>query len=387
MNTFDITSLTGLLTAACAVLGCIQLLFLFGVYNQVRKAAASVSNEQADPAALPPLSVILVTKDSAAALRENLPLLLQQDYPWFEVIVVNDQSAGTDEDVLKQLSACYPNLYYTFIPPTARYVSRKKLGVAMGIRASRHEWLVFTAPHCRPQSDQWLKGIATQCTEQTDIVLGYCGFEGGKGGFNGKVRLQNFFSSLRYLGWAAAGHPYMGIGRNLAYRKSAYEAHKGFADHLQLQQGEDDLLVNAMARKGNTRIAVAPESLIRQPVPAYKRLWVEERVGRNVTGRFYRGTVRWLNGIDTWSLLLLHSCTLVGTVSALLTHNWTGLAAICLIGLSRFACAMTVLRRAAQTLGEKMCCGLLLLDLLRPWWSLQAWFQYVFRHKADFLRK
>ena len=133
MNTFDITSLTGLLTAACAVLGCIQLLFLFGVYNQVRKTAASVSNEQADPAALPPLSVILVTKDSAAALRENLPLLLQQDYPWFEVIVVNDQSAGTDEDVLKQLSACYPNLYYTFIPPTARYVSRKKLGVAMGI--------------------------------------------------------------------------------------------------------------------------------------------------------------------------------------------------------------------------------------------------------------
>ena len=91
MNTFDITSLTSLLTAACAVLGCIQLLFLFGVYNQVRKAAASVSNEQADPAALPPLSVILVTKDSAAALRENLPLLLQQDYPWFEVIVVNDQ--------------------------------------------------------------------------------------------------------------------------------------------------------------------------------------------------------------------------------------------------------------------------------------------------------
>lgn len=385
MVTFDITSVIGLLAGACAILGCVQLLFTFLVYNKVQKAAKA--DTMPDSTDLPPLSVIIVTKDSAQALRDNLPLILQQDYPSFEVIVVNDQSAGQDEDVLKQLTGTYPHLYYTFIPPTARYVSRKKLGVAMGIRASRHDWLVFTDPHCRPANDQWLRGLARRFTDDTDIVLGYSGFDEGKGSFGRKVRLQNFFHSMRYLGWAAAGHPYMGIGRNLAYRKKVYEQHKGFADHLQLQQGDDDLLVNAVAQGSNTRIAVTPDCTVRQPIPPYKRMWVEERIGRHVTGHYYRGMAPLLNAVDTWSLFFFHVCTLAGLISAILTSDWIGLAVIFLIGLIRFVCSMTVLRRTARALGEKMCCIFPLFDLIRPWWSLQEQLRYLFRCKQDFLRR
>lgn len=85
------------------------------------------------------------------------------------------------------------------------------------------------------------------------------------------------FHSLRYLGMALAGNPYMGIGRNLAYRKSLYEKHKGFADHLQLQRGEDDLFINAVANKYNTRVASGEDSIVRMPVPPYKRIWFEEK--------------------------------------------------------------------------------------------------------------
>lgn len=388
MNTFDITFLSELLTACCVVFGGVQLWLAFWVYDRVpRTANRQAAAEERPDSELPPLSVILVTKDSAQALQTNLPRILEQDYPSFEVIVINDQSSDADGDVLKRLSASYPHLYYSFIPTTARYVSRKKLGVAMGIRASRHEWLVFTDPHCCPHSDRWLRSLAQHFTAGTDIVLGYSGFEGKGGYFGYKVRIQNFFTSLRYLGWAAAGHPYMGIGRNLAYRKSTYERHKGFTDHLPLQQGDDDLLVNAMANGLNTRIAVSPDSWVRLPLPPYKRLWVEERVGRKVTGRYYQGGVGYWNAVDTGSSVLFGLCTLAGLAISIWQQLWICTAVIAAVWVIRFVCAMTVWRRASKALGERLCCAFPLFEWLRPWWSLQTQLQYVFRHKQDFLRK
>lgn len=141
---------------------------------------------------LPPLSVIIVTKDSGSALTKNLPAILEQDYPEFEVIVINDKSAGEDENILKLLSDKYNNLYHTFIPETARYVSRKKLGIAMGIRASRYEWLVVTEPYCCPVSRNWLRRLAEQMTPNTDIVLGYSNYLPQKDGLPDESQPTHF---------------------------------------------------------------------------------------------------------------------------------------------------------------------------------------------------
>lgn len=382
----ELTSASGILASTCFILLIIQLGYAFGVYNQLhRNFKKQKEKKQSDD--FPPLSVIIVTKDSGKALKENLPLILEQDYPQFEVIVINDKSAGEDENILKLLGNNYHHLYYSFIPETARYISRKKLGIAMGIKASRYEWIVVTEPQCKPMSNQWLKSLAAHFSPETDIVLGYSNYIQNKEKFARHIRLDSMFQAMRYLGQAASGHPYMGIGRNLAYRKSLYLSHKGFTTQLNLQRGDDDLFINAVTHAQNTKVALSPESFIRIPVPSYKRVWFEDKVNALVTGHYYRGNARIFNSIETWTCALFHLLTLTGLIYCILNRAWIETGIIGAGWLIRFVSYMTVMKQTSNDLQEDFCCSLPFYDLFRPLYSLQIRLQYWLRDKSDFLRK
>lgn len=382
----ELTSASGILASTCFILLIIQLGYAFGVYNQLhRNFKKQKEKKQSDD--FPPLSVIIVTKDSGKALKENLPLILEQDYPQFEVIVINDKSAGEDENILKLLGNNYHHLYYSFIPETARYISRKKLGIAMGIKASRYEWIVVTEPQCKPMSNQWLKNLAAHFSPETDIVLGYSNYIQHKEKFARHIRLDSMFQAMRYLGRAASGHPYMGIGRNLAYRKSLYLSHKGFTTQLNLQRGDDDLFINAVTHAQNTKVALSPESFIRLPVPSYKRVWFEDKVNALVTGHYYRGNARIFNSIETWTCALFHLLTLTGLIYCILNRAWIETGIIGAGWLIRFVSYMTVMKQTSNDLQEDFCCSLPFYDLFRPLYSLQIRLQYWLRDKSDFLRK
>lgn len=387
MITLDYTRTCFIVAACCGILFLIQLLYLFIVYARMYQASRKQTQEAANTGNCPPLSVIIVTKDSGSILKENLPPILEQDYPTFEIIVVNDQSAGEDEEILKLLGNKYPNLYHTFIPQTARYISRKKLGIAMGIKASRYEWIVVTEPTCRPRSNQWLKNLATHFNEGTEIVLGYCGYTEGKGLFRKRVKADNLFQSMRYLGAALNHHPYMGIGKNLAYRKSSYTHHKGFAEQLPLLRGDDDLFINSLANSNNTAVALHPDSFMEQQFPPYKRIWYEEKVSRLVTGNFYKGTARFMNGLETWTCALFHLFTIGGLVLSISCHEWIFTAIIAVLWLIRFILTMVIFQKTAHATGEKSCCIFPIFDWLRPLWALQIKIHYWRRTKTDFLRK
>ena len=179
MTHIDYNPVILIMMSFCGLLFLVQLYYFLVPYSRLFR-----SNRQQDKLPentnCPPLSVIIVTKDSASMLKENLPSILEQDYPEYEVIVVNDESAGEDEDTLKILCSRYPHLYRTFIPKSARYVSRKKLGIAMGIKASKYDWIVVTEPYCKPVSKNWLRSMARNFVPGTDIVLGYCNYYSGK---------------------------------------------------------------------------------------------------------------------------------------------------------------------------------------------------------------
>lgn len=243
-----------ILPIASGALFTTQAVYYLGLYNKLYTHSRETAYATNINTQNPPLSVIIVAKDAAHELQENLPFILEQDYPEFEVIVIYDRPADDCDNTLKLLEDKYPNLYHTFIPDSARYISHKKLGITMGIKASRHEWLVFTEPDCRPQSNQWLKQMARNFTPATEIVLGYSNYEKVPGWFNKKITFDTLLNSMRYLGMAVSGHPYMGTGRNMAYRKTLYYKQKGFASHLNLQRGEDDLFINETARAHNTRV-------------------------------------------------------------------------------------------------------------------------------------
>lgn len=376
------------LIIACCTLFLIQLAFVLGIYNRIHQACKKLSDSPADSnTPLPPLSVIIVTKDTGKVLEENLSAILEQDYPQFEVIVVNDQSAGEDENILKRMEGKYHHLYRTFIPQTARYISRKKLGIAMGIKASRYEWIVVTEPYCRPVSPNWLRSLASHFTPETDIVLGYSNYFPAKGCFARRLIADTLFHSMRYLGMALAGKPYMGIGRNLAYRKRIYENHKGFSDQLVLQRGEDDLFINSVANSYNTQVAVHPDSIVRMPIPPYKRIWFEEKIGEHVTGHLYHGWARFSNAFETRTCALFHLITLAGLILSIISFQWIATGVFFLLGLIRFIIQMIVFRNTAKDMQEKLCCVFPVFDLFRPLLSLQLKLLYFMRAKSDFLRK
>lgn len=381
----DFTSINTLLPASAGILFFIQSFYYLGLYRNLY--LHSKKNKKGTDT--PPLSVILVAKDAASDLQKNLPAILEQDYPDFEVIVIYDQSSDDNcEDVLKLLKDKYSHLHHSFIPDSARYISHKKLGITMGIKASRHDWLVFTEPNCRPSSNQWLRNMASNFTPQTDIVLGYSNYEKTKGWFNRKVTFDTLLNSMRYLGQAIGGHPYMGCGRNLAYRKSLYYQQKGFSAHLNLQRGEDDLFVNQCATGKNTRVEASPESIVRITAPHYPKNWYEDKLSYPLTSRLYKGFSRYVMGFETCSRLLFLALALACIVYGILTQAWIVAGFGLLLWILRYLMQILVFRKTSLAMGERTFYStLLLFDWMQPLWNLRFKLSQRARRKEEFMRK
>lgn len=386
--TFDTTE--KILLIATGVLLLVQILYYFCLYNRIHRRNRAVRRENVHfTQELPPVSVIICARDESENLHRNLHSVLEQDYPQFEVIVINDGDTGESEDFLTLQEEKYPHLYHSFIPDSSRYISRKKLAVTLGIKASKYDWLVFTEANCQPQSDQWLRLMARNFTSRTQVVLGYSGYERGKGWLRKRASFDNLFTSMRYLGFALAGSPYMGIGRNFAYRKELFYEQKGFSAHLNLQRGDDDLFINHVVTSGNTRVETDANAIVRsQPVVRAKD-WYEEKIGYASTARFYRGPQRWLAGFETFSRMAFYGTWIAAVVIGILNFHWlvAGIAFFCWI--LRYTIQAIIINKTAKDLNEKRryYFTLPIFDILQPMQSLRWKLYCLFRKKSNFLRK
>src|SRR5581483_1786901 len=140
-----------------------------------------------------------------------------------------------------------------------RFKTGKKFALTMGIKASKNEYLLFTDADCRPASANWITRMAVNFNRSTEIVLGYSPYQSAGGLLNSFIRFETIRTAINYLSAALAGNPYMGIGRNLAYTKTLFFKNKGFASHMHVMSGDDDLFVNENATAGNTTIEIHPE--------------------------------------------------------------------------------------------------------------------------------
>lgn len=390
MEAFTFNTAELILLSAAGVLLIVQLIYYLGLYNRIHTHNLAVGKDEVHfGRELPPLSVVICARNESENLRRNLPAILKQDYPDFEVIVINDGSTDESEDLLSELEEEYPNLYHSFTPDSARYISRKKLALTLGIKASKYDWLVFTEADCTPVSDKWLRRIARNFTPSTDIVLGYSSYERGKGWLHKRVSFDSLFISLRYLGFALAGKPYMGIGRNLAYRKELFFKVKGFSTHLNMQRGEDDLFINQIANENNTRVETSPDSVIRmQPVERYKD-WKEEKVSYMATARFYKGSQRWLLGLETATRLLFYVACMSGIVFGILSFHWLAAGLALLLWIVRYSAQAYVINKTANEMGDNRSYYFTLpvFDIIRPLQSLKFRLYRLYRRKGDFMRR
>lgn len=246
-----------LLLGIFGLLLLIQLYFLLFVYRKL--ASYKVPSEITNAAELP-LSVVICARNEEENLRQNLPKVLSQDYPAFEVILVNDFSEDESKWLLKDLSTQYPNLKVVEIAEHVRLKHGKKFAVTLGIKGARYEHIVFTDADCVPESDQWLRHMAQAFTGGEEIVLGYSPYVKGRGILNALIRFETFHTAMSYLAYALKGKAYMGVGRNMAYTKSLFFRGKGFAAHMHIPSGDDDLFVNQNATPHNTVICIHPEA-------------------------------------------------------------------------------------------------------------------------------
>lgn len=323
-----------------------------------------------------PVSVIICAKNEASNLKRFLPRVLEQDYPDFEVIVVNDTSTDHTEELLGELASKHPHLRYTSIPGNEKFLHGKKLAVTIGIKSAKHKHILLTDADCYPASDQWIQKMSSRFSREKKIILGYGRYEQKKGMLNLLIRYETVFTAMQYLSYAIKGKPYMGVGRNLAYEKELFFKNKGFARHYHIPSGDDDLFVNETSSKKNTTIEFSPESHTISIPKSSLRTWMKQKKRHLSAGKHYSSSSRRRIAGELLSRMLLYASLLVFCIIS----PW------CIVALPILAILLivklVVFKLNMRRLDEKFLLLLLLLfDPILPLILGAIWFSTIFETK------
>lgn len=237
---------------------------------------------------IPGISVIVCAHDEEANLRQLVPRLLLQDHPDFEVIIVEDRSNDGSYDFLLGATKLDERLKMVKVTSKPNHIPGKKYALTLGIRAAKHDIVLLTDADCRPEDNSWVRTMAAHFNEGITIVTGISTYQSKPGLLNAFIRFETWMTAILYTSLTRLGVPYMGVGRNLAYRKQLFLDSKGFHSHLSVVGGDDDLFVNEHARKGNTTIAEGISSLTHSiPKDTFSE-FMKQKVRHLSAGRQYR---------------------------------------------------------------------------------------------------
>lgn len=321
-----------------------------------------------------PVSVIICARNEEDNLREFLPSVLEQNYPDYEVIVVNDCSEDDSYLVLGEYLKKYPNLKISNITRDPKFTHNKRFAEFIGIKAAKNEFLLFIDADCCPVSKDWISGMVSHFAENTDFVLGYGGYLRKKGFLNKYIRYDSMIIAMQYLGMAIRGIPYMGVGRNLAYRRSLFFEKKGFANFNHLVSGDDDLFVNSNATGKNTEVEFRKEAHTRSvPASSWHEFYKQKR-RHMTTAKHYRFGDKFILFVEPASRLAFYA--LLAVLLSFL-YMWPVVAAV--FGI-RLIVQIIVFTLIQQRLDERgMLPWSLFFDIVSPFIN-SAIYSGNFRH-------
>ncbi len=332
-----------LLASLCLLAFTIQLYYFVRLYLPlIRFKKVNVKS------VMEPVSVIICARNEAANLKRFLPSVLNQFYPEFQVIVVNDGSTDESADILSTFKEQYKHLYITGIEPRPYQNTKgKKLAQTIGIKAAKFDQLLFIDADCEPVNPNWIRHMQSNFLQQTQIVLGYGKYIPAKGLLNKWIRIDTVFIAMQYMVMSLIGKPFLGVGRNLAYRKSLFFERKGFASHLHLASGDDDLFVNENADRYNTVVEIHPESFT-QSLPKTKfKNWIRQKKRHLTTGMWYKKEHRRFLGAELLSRMVFY----LSAILLLTFYFWPGyIISLILLRIGIFA---YFFKRSMKRLNER----------------------------------
>ncbi len=294
------------------------------------------------------VSVVIAAKNEYANLQRNLPLILEQSHPDFEVIVVNNGSEDDSIHLLHMLAEKHSHLKIVEIKKNLNFFYGKKFPLSMGIKSAKNDHLVLTDADCRPTSKEWLIRMQQNFTDSCDIVLGYAPYEPTRGLLNRIIRYEALVTAQNYLSMALLGIPYMGVGRNLAYKKSMFYENHGFTSHYNLASGDDDLFINKVAKASNTKIEISPESQMLSPAKRTLATWWRQKKRHFSTSSKYKQGHKMILALIPFSLVLHYSVAVF--LFIMRPEFWLPVLVFLLI---RLFSHLFILKKCMQRLHEK----------------------------------
>ena len=235
-----------------------------------------------------PVSVIVCAKDAYEYLLDLLPIALNQDYPEYELVIVNDCSQDETEEYLKDLARNNPKINLVNLTQNLNFFHGKKFPLSMGIKSAKYDLLLLTDADCVPNTNQWIKEMVAAYEKDTEIVVGYGPYFERKGLLNKLIRFDTLYIAMQYLSLALAKKPYMGVGRNLSYRKSTFLKNKGFTSHYNIPSGDDDLFISQVANKKNTAVCIDAVNRVGSEPRKTWATWIRQKRRHYSTGIKYK---------------------------------------------------------------------------------------------------
>jgi len=314
--------------------------FLFGKFSFTKNKKIKKSDFS--------VSVIIAARNEAKNLKENLPSILDQKYSDFEVIVINDASTDGSNTILESFQNRYEHLKILNLDCTNSYKGNKKNAIAKGIAFTSNNHLLFTDADCRPVSENWISEMTSRFSNNKEIVLGYGGYQKIDNSFLNKlIRYETLLTVIQYFSYAKIGIPYMGVGRNLAYKKEQFQKNRGFENHKHIRSGDDDLLINEISTQNNTDICFTKESFtVSKPKTSFKN-WFQQKRRHISTATNYKPIHQFLLALFFASQFLFWCLAIILLSFSL---NWQYVTILIAI---RLISQYIAIQKSASKLGEK----------------------------------
>ncbi|WP_347924606.1 glycosyltransferase [Pontimicrobium sp. SW4] len=293
------------------------------------------------------VSILVCAKNEAENLKEFIPLILKQNYPTFELVLINDNSNDDTLDIMKSFQLVHDNIKIVDVKPIEAFWGNKKYALTLGIKASSNNFLLFTDADCKPLSNNWIKEMSSHFTNKKTIVLGYGAYNKTKGLVNKLIRFETLLTAIQYFSYTKIGMPYMAVGRNLAYRKETFFEARGFMNHMSVRSGDDDLFVNQVANASNTAICISKDSFTESIPESSLSEWFVQKKRHVSTSKFYKLKHKFLLGLFYLSQFLFW---LLSIILLIILFKWKVVLSLFIL---RFIVQFVVVGLSAKKLNEK----------------------------------